>query len=143
VSTLPSKYRTLVRTMATQSRTARKPAVERAASATKLKFIESMECLPVAKLPEGPQWSYEVKLDGYRLEALKEAKETRLYSRRANLLNAKFPYLAAALSKLPNATILDGEVVALDAKRRSDFNSLTNPSSNRRCTSKPRSSADN
>jgi hypothetical protein len=23
-----------------------------------------MECLPAAKLPEGPQWSYEIKLDG-------------------------------------------------------------------------------
>jgi ATP-dependent DNA ligase len=108
--------------MTAKARTIRSLAKPRATS--KLQFIESMECLPVAKLPEGPQWSYEIKLDGYRLEALKEAKETRLYSRRANLLNAKFPYLAAALSKLPNATILDGEVVALDANRRSGFNLL-------------------
>ena len=28
-------------------------------------FIEPMECLPVTKLPEGQQWLYEVKLDGY------------------------------------------------------------------------------
>jgi hypothetical protein len=33
--------------------------------AAKATFIESMECLPVAKLPEGPEWSYEIKL--YRL----------------------------------------------------------------------------
>jgi hypothetical protein len=32
--------------------------------ANKATFIESMECLPVTKLPEGPQWSYEIKLDG-------------------------------------------------------------------------------
>ena len=50
--------------MATKSRTVRKPAVKRAASPTKLKFIECMECLPVAKLPEGPQWDYEIKLSG-------------------------------------------------------------------------------
>jgi hypothetical protein len=50
--------------MATKSRTARKPAVKRAAATTKLHFIESMECLPVAKLPEGPQWTYEIKLSG-------------------------------------------------------------------------------
>jgi ATP-dependent DNA ligase len=112
--------------MAAKSRIAPKPAVKRRAATAKLHFIESMECLPVAKLPEGPQWSYEIKLDGYRLEALKEAKETRLYSRRANLLNAKFHYLAEALSRLPNGTILDGEVVALDAQRRSDFNLLQN-----------------
>jgi hypothetical protein len=35
--------------------------------ANKATFIESMECLPVTKLPEGPQWSYEIKL--YRLAA--------------------------------------------------------------------------
>jgi hypothetical protein len=23
-------------------------------------FIESMECLPVKKIPEGPEWTYEV-----------------------------------------------------------------------------------
>ena len=28
-------------------------------------FIASMECLPAATLPEGPEWSYEIKL--YRL----------------------------------------------------------------------------
>jgi len=29
-------------------------------------FIEPMECLTVAKLHDGPQWVYELKLDGYR-----------------------------------------------------------------------------
>jgi ATP-dependent DNA ligase len=32
-------------------------------------FIETMDCLPVPRLPEGPEWTYEIKLDGYRLEA--------------------------------------------------------------------------
>ena len=35
----------------------------------KPKFIEPMECLAVPKLPNGPQWFYEIKLDGYRAEA--------------------------------------------------------------------------
>jgi ATP-dependent DNA ligase len=35
----------------------------------KADFIETMDCLPVPKLPEGPEWSYELKLDGYRLES--------------------------------------------------------------------------
>ena len=30
-------------------------------------FIETMGCLPVSKLPEGPKWTYEIKLDGERL----------------------------------------------------------------------------
>ena len=28
-------------------------------------FIESMECMSVAHLPDGPQWTYELKLDGF------------------------------------------------------------------------------
>jgi bifunctional non-homologous end joining protein LigD len=89
-------------------------------------FIESMECLPVAKLPDGPEWTYEIKLDGYRLEAVKNAGETILYSRRRNVLNAKYPYIAEALAGLPDATILDGELVAMDGTGRSDFNLLQN-----------------
>lgn len=91
-----------------------------------LRFIESMECFGATRLPDGPQSSYEIKLDGYRLEAVKVGKETTLYSRRGNVLNDKFPYIAAALAKLPAATILDGEVVAIDDQNRSDFNLLQN-----------------
>jgi ATP-dependent DNA ligase len=29
-----------------------------------------MDCLPVSKFPEGPKWTYEIKLDGYRLEVV-------------------------------------------------------------------------
>jgi ATP-dependent DNA ligase len=31
---------------------------------TKVGFIESMECLAVTTIPEGPGWTYEIKLDG-------------------------------------------------------------------------------
>jgi bifunctional non-homologous end joining protein LigD len=41
-------------------------------------------------------------------------------------LNKKFQYIADALEKLPDSTILDGEVVALDADNRSDFGLLQN-----------------
>jgi DNA ligase D-like protein (predicted ligase) len=85
-----------------------------------------MECLPVTTLPQGKEWSYEIKLDGYRLEAVKKKDRTSLYSRRGNLLNRQFPYIATALESLPNDTILDGEVVALDGEGRSDFNLLQN-----------------
>jgi len=60
------------------------------------------------------------------LEAVKQSGETTLYSRRGNILNEKFQYIADALKKLPDSTILDGEVVALDAHNRSDFNLLQN-----------------
>jgi ATP-dependent DNA ligase len=34
-------------------------------------FIEPMQCLAVAKLPEGPDWEYEIKFDGYRALGIK------------------------------------------------------------------------
>jgi DNA ligase D-like protein (predicted ligase) len=85
-----------------------------------------MECLPVKKLPQGPEWSYEIKLDGFRLEAVKKNGETNVYSRRGNILNRKFHYIASALKRLPDNTVIDGELVALDAKGKSDFSLLQN-----------------
>ena len=91
-----------------------------------LEFIESMECLAVTTLPDGPEWTYEIKLDGFRLEAVKDDGKVTLYSRRGNVLNQKFPYIAAALSGIPDGTIIDGELVALDEEGRSVFNLLQN-----------------
>ena len=102
------------------------PKPTKAKTVAKAAFIESMECLPVTVLPEGPDWTYEIKLDGFRLEAVKNSGETMLYSRRGNLLNKKFPYIATALQKLPDATVIDGEVVAIDEHGRSDFKLLQN-----------------
>ena len=89
-------------------------------------FIETMDCLPVTKVPTGPEWTYEVKLDGYRLEAVKTKGKVTVYSRRRNVLNEKFGYIADALEKLSDETVLDGELVAMDEKGRSDFNLLQN-----------------
>jgi ATP-dependent DNA ligase len=55
-------------------------------------FIETMDCLPVSKLPEGPMWTYEIKLDGYRLEVVRRGRDVTLYSRRQNVFNRKFPH---------------------------------------------------
>ena len=60
----------------------------------KVRFIEPMECLPVAKIAEGPQWTYELKLDGYRLEAVKAGGRVTLYSRRGSDLTHRFDYIA-------------------------------------------------
>jgi DNA ligase D-like protein (predicted ligase) len=89
-------------------------------------FIETMDCLPVSKLPDGPEWTYEIKLDGYRLEVVRKSSVTTLYSRRQNVLNQRFPYIATALKGLPNDTVIDGELVALAPDGRPDFNLLQN-----------------
>ncbi len=41
--------------------------------ADRARFIPVMECLAVSKLPEGPQWVYEIKLDGYRAGAIRSS----------------------------------------------------------------------
>ena len=89
-------------------------------------FIETMDCLPVPKIPEGPEWTYEIKLDGYRLEVVRSGGKTALYSRRQIVLNQKFNYIATALKDLPDGTVLDGELVALGPDGRPDFNLLQN-----------------
>jgi ATP-dependent DNA ligase len=45
---------------------AKVPGLSTKRRAEPARFVEPMQCLPVAKLPEGPNWEYEVKFDGYR-----------------------------------------------------------------------------
>ena len=48
-----------------------------------LRFVSPMECLSVKKLPLGAQWTYEVKLDGFRIEAIRtEDRDHRKWSKR-------------------------------------------------------------
>src|SRR5215510_6717880 len=87
-------------------------------------FIQPMECLAIAKLPEGPEWTYEVKLDGFRATAVKTAAKVTLFSRRGKSFNRQYPYLVESLAKLPDDTVVDGEVVALDEQGRPNFHLL-------------------
>src|SRR5215472_1617130 len=89
-------------------------------------FVEPMDCELVSKLPEGPQWVYEIKLDGYRAVAVKAGEMLDLFSRRHKSFNNQYSVLVDALMPLPNGTVLDGEIVALDDSGRPQFNLLQN-----------------
>lgn len=83
----------------------------------------------VQTLPEGPDWVYEIKWDGYRVEALKWDAEVRLLSRKKKNLTAEFPMVARAVAALKaDRTVLDGEIVAVDASGRPSFQALQNRS---------------
>lgn len=57
---------------------------------------------------------YEVKLDGYRAITVKSGKNIFLRSRRNKSFNAQYPRLIDPLRDLPDESVVDGEVVALD-----------------------------
>ncbi|MCK8497827.1 DNA ligase D [Myxococcus fulvus] len=68
---------------------------------------------------------YEVKYDGFRALAALVGGKLALRSRRGNDLSKRFPALAEALRGLRvKDVVLDGEIVALDAKGRSRFQLL-------------------
>src|SRR5882762_3102253 len=90
----------------------------------KAEFIQPMECLPLTKLNDAVQRTYEIKLDGYRAIAVKSGQTINLFSRRGKSFNSQYPYLVEALADLPKGTVVDGEVVALDDDGRPNFNLL-------------------
>jgi ATP-dependent DNA ligase len=85
-----------------------------------------MECLPVERIPEGDLWTYELKLDGYRAIGVRTGGKVTLHSRRGTDLSRRFKNVTAALASLPDETVIDGEVVALDEQGKPNFNLLQN-----------------
>jgi bifunctional non-homologous end joining protein LigD len=83
-------------------------------SKTRAAFIEPMLLLRTERLPEGREWAYELKLDGYRALAIKTGGKVHLRSRNNNDFNLRYPAVVQALTVLPDETVIDGEVVALD-----------------------------
>ena len=80
----------------------------------KARFIHPMLLLKTEKLPEGPDFLYEIKLDGYRAIAFKTGGRVHLRSRNDNDFAARYPSIVKALEAMPDETVIDGEVVALD-----------------------------
>src|SRR5262245_5781457 len=92
-------------------------------------FVAPMLLLRKDALPEGSNWLYEIKLDGYRAIAFKTGGKTYLRSRNDNDFSTRYPNIYEALASMPDETVLDGEVVALDEASRPSFNLLQNHAS--------------
>ena len=91
-----------------------------------LRFSKPMECLSTNKLPTGEQWTYELKLDGFRVEAFRTNDRVVLYSKQGKILTSQFMQIALELEKLQPGTVIDGELVALDRNGVPRFNLLQN-----------------
>ncbi len=77
-------------------------------------------------LPSGEGWLYELKLDGYRAIGFKRDGTAHLRSRNDNDFSMRYPAVVKALAKLPNHTVIDGEILAFDDNGRPSFNALQN-----------------
>ena len=90
-------------------------------------FIEPMLLLRSAELPDDPaRWSYQVKLDGYRAVAFKTGGRLYLRSRNDHDFSHRYPAVVRGLARLPNETVIDGELIALADDGRPSFNALQN-----------------
>jgi len=75
-------------------------------------------CLPSpAKVPpSGPCWLHEIKHDGFRILARRDAVGVRLITRAGNDFTSRFPFIAMAVGKLPvRSCLIDGEAIVTDS----------------------------
>jgi bifunctional non-homologous end joining protein LigD len=75
---------------------------------------------------DDPNWIFETKWDGFRLMAEINDGSASLYSRNLVDLSSKYPSICGVLRGIGQFAVIDGELVALDAKGRSRFQLLQN-----------------
>jgi bifunctional non-homologous end joining protein LigD len=103
--------------------------------------VSILKQAPKAKIPKGikpmlatlvdapfddPDWQYEVKWDGYRALAFVNKGEVELFSRNNKSFNEKFYPIHKLLQESDINAVLDGEILVLDEKGRSNFGDLQN-----------------
>jgi bifunctional non-homologous end joining protein LigD len=86
-------------------------------------FIEPQLCRTVDRPTNQPGWVHEIKFDGYRMQARISGGATVLRTRKGLDWTSRFPEIATACQGL-SETIIDGEIVALDAHGAPDFAAL-------------------
>ncbi|MGD8612084.1 MAG: ATP-dependent DNA ligase, partial [Desulfobacterales bacterium] len=69
-------------------------------------------------------WQAEWKWDGIRAQVIKREDQVFLWSRGEELVTAKFPEIVQAAERLPNGTVLDGEILAWENERPLNFSEL-------------------
>lgn len=89
--------------------------------------VTSLRLLPMLATPgdpggvEGDDWVHELKWDGVRALVVSDGTRVQLRSRLGNDVTAAYPELHALADALPPGTVVDGEVVALDASGAPSF----------------------
>jgi bifunctional non-homologous end joining protein LigD len=86
-------------------------------------FIAPQLCETLDRPPSADGWIHEIKFDGYRIQMRVLNGEVTLKTRRGLDWTTKFPAIAKAAGKLPDA-IIGGEICALDENGAPDFGAL-------------------
>jgi bifunctional non-homologous end joining protein LigD len=90
-----------------------------------MKLIRPMLATLSPGIVEGPQWVFEEKYDGIRAVAGRERGKVKIWSRMLQDLTGGFPHIVDAVEALGDGDlVIDGELVALDAKGVSRFQLL-------------------
>ena len=79
----------------------------------------------VSDVPEGNDWVFEMKYDGYRCLAAIAGEKVQLFTRTGKDWTAQFGAIVPPLSRITaGSALIDGELCAFDAKGRTDFSTL-------------------
>jgi bifunctional non-homologous end joining protein LigD len=97
------------------------------------KFVAPELATLAVRPPEGGDWVYEIKIDGYRVYCRRDSDKVAFLTRTGQDWTAKFGRLADAVRALPGDRFaLDGEVAVFDANGRSNFGDLQQALSDKR-----------
>jgi len=101
------------------------PDLSAARPAALPEFVPPMLAIQTEGAFDDPDWLFEIKLDGYRVEAVVNPKGVRLWTRNRIDASIYFPDLAGPADWIDaREAVVDGEVVALDPEGRPDFSLL-------------------
>jgi bifunctional non-homologous end joining protein LigD len=79
----------------------------------------------VSDIPQGDNWVFEMKYDGYRCLAALAGSDVQLFTRTGKDWSQQFAAIIPPLSEITQGTaLIDGELCAFDSKGRTDFSTL-------------------
>ena len=86
--------------------------------------VEPMETRQVQSIPQGAQWSYEPKWDGFRCMAFRDGNDVELQSKSGETLTRYFPEIVEALRTAKEQRfVTDGELMIVQGET-ADFDAL-------------------
>jgi bifunctional non-homologous end joining protein LigD len=87
-----------------------------------LRFIQPCSPVTAKTVPSGHDWLHEPKLDGYRVQVVKDGPQVRLFSHRGYNWSKRLAVLAEALRAIPSSSaVLDAELCLPGPDSSPDF----------------------